>query len=43
MTFFVVNAVTGNIAHQWSEKNVERNSNAQVSVVMSENVVVVAF
>lgn len=43
MSFFVINAVTGNIVHQWSEKNIERNSNAQVSVVMSENVVVVAF
>jgi hypothetical protein len=43
MTFYVINAVTGNVAHQWTEKNIDRNSKSQVSVVMSENVVVVAF
>lgn len=43
MTFYVINAVTGNVAHQWTEKNIDRNSKSEVSVVMSENVVVVAF
>lgn len=43
MTFFVVNTITGHVVHQWTEKYVDRHSKALVSVVISENVVVVAF
>lgn len=43
ISFFVVNAVSGHIVHQYSEKNVQRSNKSKVTCVLSENVLAVTL
>jgi len=43
MNFFMINSVSGRIVYQILEKNINRDSRAEVNAILSENSFILSF